>query len=99
MVAGRIVISRQAERDLDDLFDYIARDASVDRAEAILRRIGDTLANLAFTPMIGRVRPDLVGEPRSFAVWPWLILYEPLPERSGVLVLRVVDGRRDLDDL
>ena len=64
MAAGRLVISCQAGRDLDDLFDYIAADASVDRAEAILRRIGDTLSNLAFTPMIGRVRPDLEGQPR-----------------------------------
>ena len=94
-MAPRIVLSLAAERDLDDLFDYIARDSGVDRAEAILRRLGDTMANLAAAPRIGRIRPDLGGA-RTFAVWPWIIFYEPLSSGEGVAIWRVVDGRRDL---
>ncbi len=90
----RILLSRAAEQDLDDLFDWIARDSGADRAEAVLRRIEETLLNLAATPGIGRIRHDLDGAPRSFALWPWLILYEPTED--DVLVLRVIDGRRDL---
>lgn len=96
MVRPQVVLSLDAERDLDALFDWIARDSGVDRAEAILRRIDETLALVAALPRIGRVRRDLDGEPRTFAVWPWVILYEPLRAGDGIVVFRVVDGRRDL---
>ncbi len=92
----RIVFSRAAQQDLDALFDWIALDSGMDRAEAILRRIDETLFNLASTPGIGRLRNDLDGAPRSFAIWPWLVLYEPTANNDGILVLRVIDGRRDL---
>ncbi len=96
MARPRIVLSLDAERDLDELFDWIARDSSVDRADAILRRIDETLELLAAMPRIGRVRHDLDGEPRTFAVWPWVIVYEPLLAAQGIVVWRVIDGRRDL---
>jgi toxin ParE1/3/4 len=96
MVRPQIVLSLDAERDLEALFDWIADDSGVDRAEAILRRIDETLELLASMPRIGRVRHDLDGEPRTFAVWPWVIVYEPLSTGDGVVVWRVVDGRRDL---
>lgn len=94
MARPRIVLSRDAECDLDALFDWIARDSGVDRAESVLREIDETLGLLAAAPRIGRVRRDLDGEPRTFAVWPWVIVYEPAGE--GIVVWRVMDGRRDL---
>jgi plasmid stabilization system protein ParE len=95
MAEARIVLSTDAESDLDILFDYIARDSGIDRAEAVLRRIEDTLFSLAASPRIGRLRPDLLGV-RAFSVWPWLVLYEPLWSGDGISVWRVIDGRRDL---
>jgi len=94
--APRIVRTLDADRDLDSLFDWIARDSGLDRAEAVIRRIDDTISHLAAMPGIGRVRRDLDGGPRAFSVWPWLVIYEPLPRREGIIVWRVVDGRRDL---
>jgi plasmid stabilization system protein ParE len=96
MSKPRIVLTLDAERDLDLLFDWIAQDSSVERAEAILRRIEEALDLVAGMPRIGRVRHDLDGEPRTFAVWPWLIVYEPLPTAQGVVVWRIIDGRRDV---
>jgi plasmid stabilization system protein ParE len=82
------------EHDLTDLFDYIAADSGVDRADAVLRRIGQTLESLAMFPRIGRVRDDLDGSPRAFSVWPWLVIYEP--SEDGIFVWRIIDGRRDI---
>jgi plasmid stabilization system protein ParE len=48
---------------------------------------------------MGRVRTEIVGHPRSFSVKPWVIFYEPMEDRRGVLVTRLVDGRRDIEDL
>ena len=92
----RLVLSLEAERDLDELFDWIARDSSVERADAVISRIGETLDLLTDMPLIGRVRRDLDGDPRSFAVWPWVIIYEPLAAQLGIAVWRVIDGRRDV---
>jgi plasmid stabilization system protein ParE len=47
MAKAPIVKSLDAERDLAELFDYIALDSGVERAELILRRIDQTLGNLA----------------------------------------------------
>lgn len=96
MARPQIVLSLTAERDLTSLFDWIAADSGVERAEAILRRIEHTLELVAAMPRIGRVRYDLDGEPRTFTVWPWIVIYEPLPQDDGIVVWRVVDGRRDL---
>jgi toxin ParE1/3/4 len=95
-VTPRIVRLPDAERDLTDLFDYVAIDSGVDRAEAILRRIEQSLENLALFPRIGRIRDDLDGAPRMFVVRPWLIIYEPLENEPGIAVWRIVGGRRDL---
>ena len=96
MSRSRIVRTLEADRDLDSLFDWIAHDSGVDRAEAVLRRIDSTLSNLAEMPGIGRVRSDLDGSPRVFSIWPWLVIYEALLRGGGILVWRVVDGRQDL---
>jgi plasmid stabilization system protein ParE len=92
----RIVYSLDAERDLVELFDYIAQDGGLQRAELVLRRIERTVNTLADWPLIGRIRPELDGAPRSFSVWPWIVIYEPQPNGRGIYVWRVLDGRRDL---
>ncbi len=94
MARPSIVFARDAESDLDSLFDWIAIDSGVDRAEAILRRIDETLDLRADLPRIGRIRHDLDGAPRTFSVWPWVIIYEP--SSTGIIVWRIIDGRRDL---
>jgi len=94
-----IVKSLDAERDLVELFDYIASDSGLQRAEAVLRRIDETLSRLVRMPRIGRIRAELDGAPRVFAVWPWLVVYEPKPDGRGIFVWRVVDGRRNITAL
>lgn len=99
MPRSPIIKSLDAERDLEDLFDYIASDSGTQRAVAVLRRIDRTLKTLADWPFIGRVRPELDGEPRAFSVWPWIVIYEPQLQGRGIIVWRIVDGRRDLPRL
>lgn len=95
-MAPRIVLLPDAEHDLSALFDFIAIDSGADRADAVLRRIQNTLDNLAVFPRIGRVRADLDGSPRVFSVWPWLVFYEPAESGRGIVVWRILDGRRDI---
>ena len=95
MSRSSIVYSREAERDLEELFAYIATDSGVQRAELVLRRIAKTLDTLAEWPFIGRLHHEFDGATRTFAVWPWIIFYEP-QTGGGIVVWRIVDGRRNL---
>lgn len=99
MAGGSIQLSLAAERDLDDLFDHIEAESGGARADAAATRILTLLASLADLPGMGRIRRELDGEPRSFVVWPWIVLYEPLIVRPGIFVLRILDGRRHLTEL
>ncbi len=93
-MSGRIILSLLAETDLTVLFESIAGDAGTDRAEVVLHRLEHTLQNLASWPLIGRIRRDIDHNARVFAMWPWLVIYEPC--QDGILVLRVLDTRLDV---
>ena len=43
MVRPLAIRSLAAERDLSELFDYIAKDSGVERAELVLRRIDEAI--------------------------------------------------------
>jgi plasmid stabilization system protein ParE len=95
----RLLISSRAERDLLDIWDYIAAEAAPAPADAVLARLHGAMEVLAAGPLIGRERPEFDGTPRSIVVRPYVIFYEPLPEGDGILVWRVVHGARDLAPL
>ena len=89
----------KARSDLLEHFGFIARD-NVDAAERFLLAAEETFQQLARRPTIGRVRafdhPRLVGL-RSWPVRGFkrhLIFYRPT--ESGIEVIRVLHGARDL---
>ena len=61
-------LSSQAEAQLDDIWLYIAHESgSVDAAIRPVQNLGDRFWLLAKQPRLGRGRPDLSPELRSFA--------------------------------
>jgi toxin ParE1/3/4 len=52
---------------------------------------------LATMPEMGRLRPELAPELRSWAVSEYVIFYRPIVD--GILVVRVLHGSRDLPAL
>jgi toxin ParE1/3/4 len=95
-MGASVVYSLEADNDLADLFAYVAIEDGLDRAALVLQRIQTAITSLADWPGIGRVRKDLDGTPRLFSVGPWVIVYEAQNTDQGIVVWRVVDGRRDL---
>jgi toxin ParE1/3/4 len=96
MGASTVVRSAKAVVDAEDIFIWIARRYGADRARTAIFRIERILERLAARPRLGRTRADFAGEPRSFSIPPWLVVYEPLAEDRGILVLRILDSRRDI---
>lgn len=99
MAASRILRAPEARRDLLDIWAYVAGKSAPAIADAVLARLYGAMEVIAYAPHIGRERSEFAGSPRSIAVRPYVIFYEPLPEGDGILVWRVLHGARDLDPI
>ncbi len=90
-----------AERDLEELVDYVAVHDSVDKALRLLDRLEEKCDSLSTHANRGHVPPELrkvgVSEYREIHLGPYRIIYRV--EKREVYVYAVVDGRRDLRDL
>jgi toxin ParE1/3/4 len=89
-------LSNQAKDDLDDIWYYIS-SGSVVNADRFLDRLYETMKLLAEMPMAGRAREDLAPRLRSFVEGNYLIFY--LPIETGIEVVRVLPGSRDITAL
>jgi plasmid stabilization system protein ParE len=86
-------IAPEAERDLDDIAYYIARETgSIDIAERLIDSITSRFYLLASHPRIGRARDDLLAGARSFPVGNHVIVYDLDGATCGSFVWRTADG-------
>jgi toxin ParE1/3/4 len=95
-VTAPYVLSAEAEADLEEIGDYIARENPV-RAVSFIDEIEATCQKLAEQPLMGRSRDELRPSLRSFPHGAYLVFYRPLD--NGVVVVRVLHGRRNLSRL
>jgi toxin ParE1/3/4 len=86
----------QAERHLDGIKGYIARD-NPRRALSFIRELRRVCERLAEYPLTAPARPELRPGLRSFPHGDYLILYRPL--RDGVSIVRVLHGSREASRL
>jgi toxin ParE1/3/4 len=87
----RIIVSPLAQADIDEIWDYIARDSRVN-ADRFVDRIEQRFGLLAANPRLGVARDDLRPSLRRFRHARYLIYYRFIP--GGIEVVRVVDGAR-----
>lgn len=83
-----------ASRDLEEIVDYVAEQANVDVAEALLKKVNGRCQQLLQFPGLGRKRDNLYSGIRSLSVESYLIFYREIEE--GIEILRIVSGYRDL---
>jgi plasmid stabilization system protein ParE len=88
------ILSDDADRDLDGIWEYIADD-SVDGADQWIGKLFDAFEAIAETPGIGHTRSDLTTHPVLF--WPvgaYLIIYRAATR--PVEIVAVTQGARDI---
>lgn len=85
--------SRRALSDLDEVWDYIARDNPA-IADRLLDKIAAKCEMLARQPLIGEARPDLAMNLREVPVGNYVIFYRPLSD--GIEVVRVLHAARNV---
>jgi toxin ParE1/3/4 len=97
----QVVLTEDAERDLDDLITYIAKNDSPRDAEHVLSRILDVADSLTDEPTRGSTPKELRGlgdsEYRQVFFKPYRLIYRVV-ERHVVIYL-IADARRDLHTL
>jgi toxin ParE1/3/4 len=89
-------LSPQAELELEAVGDHIAEDSPAN-AQRFIERLTGKFVMLGRNPNIGRARPELRPDLRSFPYGAYLILYRAVAD--GVEIVRVVHAARNLDDL
>lgn len=85
--------THEAEQDLNDLHDYIARFNRTS-AVRIVQRLQQVCRLLAQFPGMGTARDDLRAGMLAFAVGKHLIFYEAT--NDGIRILRVLSGSRNI---
>lgn len=90
----RIIFSEEADSDLLQIHTYLAarnRAAAV----ALASLFNSKIESLAQFPFIGRDRSIFSRELRGIVADNYVIFY--CVERDRILIVRVLDGRRDID--
>jgi plasmid stabilization system protein ParE len=90
-------LTPKASEGIESIWDYIAEDSGVRRADKVVNDIFKAIENLAHMPGMGHAREDLADE--TLLAWPvhsYLVVYR---DRRPLEVVHVVSGYRDLFEL
>lgn len=96
-----VFLTEDAQRDLEEIYEYIAEHDAPAKADHVLDRIEQVLAGLAAYPDRGSVPRELqtlgIRDYRQVFFKPYRVIYRVIGER--VYVYLIVDGRRDMQAL
>lgn len=92
---------RSATADVDAIVEHLLAAGSALNAERVIDRLEAAAASLGHSAMRGRVVPELaaygIQAYRELIEAPWRIVYRV--EAKEVLILTIVDSRRQLDEV
>jgi len=93
-MARKLVITRRAQSDLDEIWEYIAQD-SFDAANRVEDEIHREIRNLVPFPGKGHLREDVNDKTlRFWKVYSYLITYRY--DDASLTVVRVIHGARNI---
>jgi toxin ParE1/3/4 len=97
----KVLLTNDAARDLDELYDYIALHDAPRKADHVLEQIEKAFSNLSEFPKRGAYPKELLAlgirEYREVFFKPYRIIYRVMDKNAYVLLM--VDGRRDMQSL
>lgn len=96
-----VLLSEDAERDIEDIYRYVARRDTIDKADRLLVALEETCLGLSEFPERGNVPKELsslgMTEFREVHYKPYRAIYRIIGRK--VVVYGVLDGRRDMQTL
>jgi len=91
----KVIITDKARTDLLRIYSYIEQRSPA-AAETVIARIDRKFDQLTRFPFIGPERSSLAPGLRGVVVGNYLIFY--IVESDSIIVVRVIDGRMDVDE-
>jgi toxin ParE1/3/4 len=89
------VISPQAERDLEEIADFIAADSPA-RALSFVQEIRQHCDRIGTSPLAYAARPDLGHGIRACPHGSYIIIFHVHSPTAPVLIVRILNAARDL---
>ncbi len=100
-MAYRVVLVEDAERDIEDIHSYVARNDSVESADRVLDALEKLCGSLTGLPERGHAPKELrdlgITEYREVNHKPYRVIYRIIGDE--VVIHCVIDGRRDIESL
>ena len=87
-------LSKSAEQDLRDIWNYTIQTWGETQAERYLRSLEKRFLDLSLNPTIGRARTDVAEELLSFHEAHHVIFYRS--HQNGIAIARILHERMDL---
>ena len=96
-----VFMLREAEHDLETIFNYILGTGNPGAARDMIRLIRQACENLSQMPERGRVPPELARidnhEYRQIIVKSFRIIYQVV--ESSVFIFGIIHGRRNVEEV
>ena len=89
-------VSSRAERDLREIYEYIAKD-NRSAAGDMMQRFHATFSLLVSNSAMGERRDELLSGIRCMTLVSYVIFFRPTT--NGVEIVRVIHGARDIDNI
>jgi toxin ParE1/3/4 len=96
MPMARVALTSLARADLDAIWNYIAQD-NLPAADRLIDEIFHRCAVFAAQPAAAAPADQFQAGLRYFAVGRYVVFYRP--EEDGILVIRVLHGARNIEEL
>ncbi len=100
-MSSQVFLTKDAARDLEDLYDYIEWHDVPGKADYVLDQIEKAFSSLSENPERGAYPKELLAivlrEYREIFFKPYRIIYRIVDENVYVMV--IADGRRDMQTL
>lgn len=97
-MSRRVLLAEEAERDIEDIYRYIAINDSVIDADRVLEALDNACRRLSDMSERGNIPTELtkvgIADYREVHFRPYRIIYRVIG--SDIIVYCVVDGRRDM---
>lgn len=96
-----VLLTNDAARDLEEIYEYIALHDAPQKADYVLDQIEKTFSRLSESPGRGAHPKELLSlgirEYREVFFKPYRIIYRVM--EKNIYVLLIADGRRDMQSL
>jgi toxin ParE1/3/4 len=90
----KVVVRREAEEDLADIFNWIMKD-NPSAAARLIRRVRDRISLLEVDALARMGRAGTVSDTLELIEYPYIIVYRVHDARKEVEVVAIMHGARD----